>query len=912
MLKALTSVVCFVALASIPTQAQQGPFTHAERLMEAGAFREAEEVLTRLLERWDSEDTEKDSLRAVGLQMLGWCASERGQMQRALGYLNKSLHLRERRFHEDHPHILSTLEDICYLLHFQRKYRDAIPFVRKLSDAFGRVHGDTSRVWLRWLGNLGFLQYKSGRYADAEYTLREVMKRSAQLFGTLNPPYTDALNNIAGLYKATGRYEDAEHSYRELLYADSVLAGHDSLRTIPFLNNLAHLYKETGRWQEAERLYRRALELHELQSTVGSRSFATVLNNLGMLYMAAGKYRLAEPYFRRSREISRIVVGEQHPTYADDLNNLGSWNWRMGNTSEAEHLFLQAMEIRKNYLGERNPDYVTSLSNIALVRLATGQLEKAEALFKTVVQTLLEFIRENFPALSEKEKADYVQLLRRKFDGYNSFAIQREAEHPTITSDMYDLQLVIKGLLFRNTRRVRERIQASGDNDLLSDFRRWEEQKLRLAGLLRLPRAERERSGWKLDSLLRSCNDLEKALSHHSEAFAAEYDQKTVRWEDVRSRLAPGEAAVEILRFEVFDTSWTGKAAYCALVVTPQNEDHPVLVRFPHGEKMERFLLDYYRSAVHRDEIDTMLYRYFWGPLSAKLGGIQRVYLSSDGIFHLLNPQVLPHPGGGFLFDSLDIRFLTTTADLTKTGTPTDSVEAAVLVGGPAYGIAPPHQQYRLRDLPGTVTEVRMITTLLRKRGLHCRALSGPEATETRLRSGGSPRILHLATHGYFLQSRPGSRAADISIGGYSAETLEKHPLLRSGIFLAGANITLGQRIASVEEDDGILTAFEAMHLDLHATEVVVLSACETGLGTLQEGEGVYGLQRAMRVAGARAVIMSLWNVDDRVTAELMTAFYSRWLDGASPSTAFHEAVRSTRQRWPHPALWGAFVYVGL
>jgi len=912
MLRALTSVVCLVALACIPVQAQQGSFTHAERLMEEGAFREAEEELTRQLERWDSEDTTKDSLRAVGLQMLGWCVSERGQMPQAFGYFKSSLRIRERQFPKDHPEILSTLEDICYLLHFERKYSDAIPYVRKLSEAFGRVHGDTSHVWLLWLGNLGFMQYKSGQYAAAEHTLREVMDRSAPLFGTVGPPYMTALNNIAGLYKATGRYEDAERSYRELLYADSISAGHDSLRTIPFLNNLAHLYKETGRWREAERMYKQALELHEVQSTLGSRSFSTVLNNLGMLYMAAEKYRLAEPYFRRSREIDSTIVGVQHPVYADDLNNLASWHWRMGNTEMAERLFVQSMEIRRNYLGERNPDYITSLSNIALVRLATGQLEEAEALFETVVQTLLEFIRENFPALSEKEKADYVDLLRRKFDGYNSFALQREKRRPAITCDMYNLQLVIKGLLFRNTRRVRERIQASGDNKLLADFRSWEEQKLRLAGLLRLPRRERERSGWNIDSLLRACNDFEKALSRNSEAFAAEYDREAVHWEDVRSRLAPGEAAVEILRFELFDTSWTDKAAYCALIVTAQTEDRPALVVFPHGEKMERFLLDYYRSAVHRNEVDSTLYRYFWAPLSTHLDGIRRVYLSSDGVFHLLNPQVLPHPGGGFLFDSLEIRFLTTTADLMEIGASMGSVGDAALVGGPEYGTATPDQQYRLRDLPGTVEEVRKITTLLREHGLRCRALSGPDATETRLRNGASPHILHLATHGYFLQSRRGSPAGDISIGGYSAETLEKHPLLRSGIFLAGANVTLGQQVASAEGDDGILSAFEAMHLDLHATEVVVLSACETGLGTVQAGEGVYGLQRAMRVAGARAVIMSLWKVDDRVTTELMTAFYRHWLEGASPSAAFHEAVSTTRQNWPHPALWGAFVYVGL
>jgi CHAT domain-containing protein len=199
-----------------------------------------------------------------------------------------------------------------------------------------------------------------------------------------------------------------------------------------------------------------------------------------------------------------------------------------------------------------------------------------------------------------------------------------------------------------------------------------------------------------------------------------------------------------------------------------------------------------------------------------------------------------------------------------------------------------------LSELPGTKTEVETIAGLMSTKGWQTEVLLNDQALEETLKDCFKPRVMHIATHGFF---QPDTKA-------------NQNPLLRSGLMLAGASQTLAGNRADKTED-GILTAYEAMNLNLDNTDLVVLSACETGLGEITNGQGVYGLQRAFKVAGARTIIMSLWNVNDQATLELMTAFYDRWLKGETKRDAFLHAQQTLKTKYSSPYFWGAFVLIG-
>jgi CHAT domain-containing protein len=214
-----------------------------------------------------------------------------------------------------------------------------------------------------------------------------------------------------------------------------------------------------------------------------------------------------------------------------------------------------------------------------------------------------------------------------------------------------------------------------------------------------------------------------------------------------------------------------------------------------------------------------------------------------------------------------------------------------------------------IADLPGTEKEVQQIGSILLKKNIKVNTHLRHEASEKVLKRIDNPYILHIATHGFFMKDEIVIQQAGSSeiLGG------KTHPLMRSGLLLAGVKKSLNTQSADkdIQNEDGVFTAYEAMNLNLSTTELVVLSACETGLGEIKNGEGIYGLQRAFEIAGAKSVLMSLWTVDDAATQELMTLFYQRWTETNNKHDAFSYAQKSVKEKYKSPYYWAAFVMVG-
>jgi len=353
------------------------------------------------------------------------------------------------------------------------------------------------------------------------------------------------------------------------------------------------------------------------------------------------------------------------------------------------------------------------------------------------------------------------------------------------------------------------------------------------------------------------------------------------------------------------------------------------MVVLKNGNDMEGKYLKYYQNLIKNKLDDNKSYQQFWQKIGAKLEGSKRVYFSPDGVYHNLNLNTLFNPKTQkYLLEEKDIRIVTVTKDIVNPSPVEEDNKLAELVGFPSYytnqtgQIAATSERKSpeliyglslkstgsLAELPGTKTEVDKIAGILTEKGWEVKSYTGSSALEVNIKESYKPRLLHVATHGFF---QPDS-------------TKGSNPLLRSGLMLTGAGNTLkGEKNETGE--DGILTAYEAMNLNLDNTDLVVLSACETGLGEIKNGEGVYGLQRAFKVAGAKSIIMSLWKVNDQTTQELMVAFYRNWLGAEdtrpirssrpyrsfSKRDAFLAAQKELKAKYPNPYYWGAFVMVG-
>jgi len=321
-------------------------------------------------------------------------------------------------------------------------------------------------------------------------------------------------------------------------------------------------------------------------------------------------------------------------------------------------------------------------------------------------------------------------------------------------------------------------------------------------------------------------------------------------------------------------------------------------------------------------------YDRFWSPVMSVVEDANKIYFSPDGVYHQLNPYTLKNSSTNkYVIDEVEIAYLTNSKDLLRESpTEINREKSAEIFGYPDYEYSADSATTTLSDqnsndlmrygyqsltpLPGTEMEAKSIKKIMDDNDFRVNIWLGPEASEKTLKSIHSPQILHIATHGYFLKNPV--NFADMVFGVNAAKSSE-NPLLRSGLMFSGAAVNARKQETNLDEEDGIFSAYEAMLLDLENTELVVLSACETGLGEVRNGQGVYGLQRAFMVAGADAIIMSLWMVEDNATKELMKTFYQLWLKNPDQSKqeVFRKAQLLLKEKYPQPIYWGAFVMTG-
>jgi CHAT domain-containing protein len=430
-----------------------------------------------------------------------------------------------------------------------------------------------------------------------------------------------------------------------------------------------------------------------------------------------------------------------------------------------------------------------------------------------------------------------------------------------------------------------------------------------------------------------SINSLEKLLAEVSENFSDIHTQKAVKWQDVQKHLKQDEASVEIIRFRFFQREWKDEIFYAALILTSETKNSPQLILLQNGKDLEEKYIKNYTKSISMRIKDNESYDYFWKEIDKVIVGKKNIYLSPDGIYNKLNVNSLLKPDGSYIVENQYVRLVSNSEDILNFGKQSQSklkLKDAVLLGAPNFNmplkelnpamveVLPPGSKENLgvnpgiqiESLPGTQIEIASITEKLKSKNWTVTALTNDKATENYLKSMKNPYLLHIATHGYFLK--------DIDIQfrkrafGMDIQTASENPLMRSGLLFAGASDALSDnKVFGGEYENGVLYSYEAMNLNIFNSELVVLSACETGLGEIQNGEGVYGLQRAFLAAGAKNIIMSLWKIDDIASQELMTAFYDEYLESGNIASSFRNAQRKMIEKYKHPYFWAAFIMLG-
>ncbi len=758
--------------------------------------------------------------------------------------------------------------------------------------------GKESKAYASSLNNIAVLYQETARFNESENYFSEALKTVEKQFGNETQEYAIVLNNQAILFAEIGRIEQA---VQKLTQAISIVEKLNlSINNeVGFQSNLALLYQQTGKYAEAETVY---LKLEKRLKVIADNPYyGGVLNYLGLLYIQMNKLDKVEDYLKRAADFYLKKFKDQNPNYAKVLNDLGNFYRTQNRFDEAEKNLTQALSIRSNALDTNHPDYVESQEDLGILYWKKGDLAKATSNFQIAMDKSIDFINRYFPPMSEAEKTKYWDVLQPRFQRFYNFCLEASPGNPLLVQEMYDYQMATKGLLLNSTNKIKKAIFASGNNELIKDYVAWLDKKETLARYYSLAKEDLKDQKIDLPTLEKEANDMERSLSQRSGDFSQGYSTEKISYKQISSLLADTEALVEFIRIRSYDKDFTTDSKYAALILTKGSD--PKLIVLDNGNQLETRYAKFYRNAVQQKVTDQYSYDQFWARIEPALTGKKTIYISPDGVYNQINLNTLKKTDGDYLLNRYDLFIIGNSKDLIalKNQKVSAPKKNAFLLGFPDYG------GDAVAALPGTKIEIDNIGKILKTGGYVVTPYMQKAATEAIVKSMKGPAIVHIATHGYFQQD------VEESSVGVQQENAKNNPLLRSGILLAGASSTIkGEVMPNLESNDnGILTAYEAMNLNLEGTDLIILSACETGLGDVRAGEGVYGLQRSFLVAGAKALVMSLWKVDDAATQALMTNFYTNLAKGGSKSKAFKQAQIQLMTKYKEPYYWGAFVMMG-
>jgi tetratricopeptide (TPR) repeat protein len=925
-----------------------------------GDYARAEPLYQRALKIHEKVLGPEHSATATSLNNLAELYRHMGDYARAEPLCKRALSNYEKALGPEHPHTAASLSNLAKLYRTMGDFSRAEPLYKRAlaisEKALGPEHPHTAGS----LNNLAELYYSMGDYARAEPLYKRSLAINEKALGSEHPDIATCLSNLAMLYESLGDYARAVPLCQRALDIHEKALGPEHPNTAVSLNSLARLYEFIEDYARAESLYERALAIDEKALGPEHPNTGTSLSNLARLHQTLGDYARAESLYQRALAIDEKALGPEHPNTAHSLSNLARLYQTLGDYARSEPLYQRALAINEKALGPEHPGTAQSLNNLAGLMAANGGYASAHGLFIRAQAISTKLIDQVMGFTTEDQKLKFLATQ----EGDLAMALSLVAYHlghdKRAIREILDVWLNRKGVILEAQRRYQEALVYSDDPEARQLFQELAGVRSQLSGLMfggpgpQGPEAYRNR----IARLEARESELEARLSALSQAFARQKVLSRADSEHVAQGLPQGSVLVDLAKTWTFDFRAHGRKGewgpdcYLAFILPAGAPDQAGLLNLGQAEpidqavaKLKEALADT-RDAQGQPALvaGEKLYGLVFAKIEKELGLARTIFISPDGNLNLIPFEVLRKPDGKYLIEEYSFNYLASGRDLIGFGLVKGQAGPPLLMGAPDFDLDEESKQQitrqlrlnsdtetltarrsaelrgiRFTPLPGTGDEVTTIQKIL---GPDSIMFTGKEALEEVLASQEeSPRILHLATHGFFLTDQQvkaltASRTLHFEDAPTPANMRIENPLIRSGLALAGANRALKTDVA--EGSDGLFTAEEVLGLRLHGTDLVVLSACNTGTGEVKTGEGVYGLRRAFVQAGAKGLVMSMWPVPDLETKELMVRFYKNIASGkVNRSQALRLAeldqMRIVKERYGHtnPLYWGAFVYLG-
>ncbi len=859
------------------------------------------------------------------------CLNNKARISQGQGNYNeaselflKALYTTQQYHNTDTSTIATLTNNVAECYRMMGNYNGAEPLYLdafKLENAYSKI---TKEELASLLNNMALLYKAKSNYSQAEKCfLKSIAYYKAAGYQN-NVELANPLNNLGDLYRMMGNYKAAVSSIEQAVEIRKNTSGETHEYYANSLSNLALLKMEFNYLNDAEVLLLQCEAIYKNKLGEDNQRYANCLSNLSTLYARKKNYAKALEYKEKCLRLMEKSGAKETDKYGLYLSGKGTIECEMKNYKAAINTFTEAATIFKANFGVQNFEYIDMQFSIANIYDRLKNNPEAIHYYLSSMSGYKKIVEDNFVSMSEEEKTDFYYILSNRFETFYSFVIKLNKQSPaykngSLFKTLLNVRLLDKSLLLSESGNINKIIQASNDTAVKHLFTDWLQQKSRLQELYKYSLKELAQNDVDLEQEEAFKNTLEKKLSESSSLFK-KATGKTDAFTAIKNRLTKTDLAIEIIRTAISVDAGVPQINYAALLIG-KNYAVPKLITLDSCAFFDTLFINRYKQCIEDTLCDFLSYNRFYKAFEKYTGGITNIYFSADGIYQKLNLYTLFNPKTKtYLLENTEITQVNSLKDLLNTNEPANVSQTASLFGFPDYDLKSNTKSNTaavasravftdLPELPGTKKETEAITALLKTKNWKADLYLSQYATEDEIKKLNSPAILHVATHGFFL---PDEDTGDDKIVGFSTEQAHRNPLLRSGLIMAGASAAKDTTL--IQQEDGILTAYEASLLNLQNTDLVTLSACETGLGDLVNGQGVYGLQRAFLTAGAKSIIMSLWVVDDDATQELMTEFYKNYLQTDfqnSKRSSLRKAQLEIKKRYPQPYYWGAFVLIG-
>jgi CHAT domain-containing protein len=919
-------------------------------LLRAGKYDEAIPVLERALVIRERVLGINHTDVADAINSLAKVHTSKGEYSKGEALFRRALIIREKWYGPEHPDVADSINGLANIFKFKGDYVKAEPLYQRAVAIGEGSLGPEHPVLAILLMNLASIHQYKNENAKAEALLQRAVAIQERSLGQ-HPDVAMPINNLANLYARLGDYAKAEPLFLRTLaiYEKSLGPEHPQIGIAAL--NLGNLYSQISDYAKAEPFYQRAHAIFEKSLGPEHHLFAVSLNNQASRYRILGDYAKAQTLFQRALAILEKAFGPEHPDIAVSLSSIAGLCRITGDYTKSELLYQRALAIREKSLAPEHSEVAVTLNDLAKLYMAKHDIAQAIAFKSRADGTRERSLKLNLAIGSERQKLAQLATLTEQTDQTLTLHLRYAPDDPAARNLAIALILQRKGraldAAFESLNGLRSRFNDE-DRALLDELTDARSQIARL--VLDGPRnmtAEQYRG--RIKTIVEQADKIEAEISRRSDEFRAQ--SLPVTLDAVREAIPDDAALIEFASYRSYnprtanDDEAYGPPNYVAYVLRRQGK-----IQWKELGDAKAIDVSVARLRValrdprRRDikHLARVVDRKVFQPLIPLLGDQTRLLISPEGMLNLVPFAALVDGGGRYRVERYSISYLSSGRDLLRLQVARKSQNGPLVIADPDFGKrreaqaarklkqtngpkkqsekespASAFSHFYFTALPHTAEEGEALRSMLPGATL----LTKRSASKSALLRSRSPELLHIATHGFFLEDlklnstgNPGARKSALKYNRrlkqvrpvLKNESQIDNPLLRAGLALAGAN-------ERKEGDNGILTALELTGLNLWGTKLVALSACDTGVGEVRSGDGVHGLRRALTLAGAETHVMSLWPVSDRWTRELMVAYYQRLMRGEGRGEALRQAqlemLKNVKRRSPY--YWAGFILSG-